>query len=157
MTDGPEHEGDERPIRAVLGTNVPIAAHLSRNPRSPTIELIDRWRAGEFIQLYSDDMLAELQEKFTARKIAPDIAAQYIADLVRLGEYVEVRPEDIKPVITADPDDDRILACAVVGGATHLVTYDPHFDILGGTYQGIQILDGLHFLYVVRGDKPPKR
>ncbi len=157
MTDGPEHEEDERPIRAVLDTNVPIAAHLSRNPRSPTIELIDRWRAGEFTQLYSDDMLAELQEKFIARKIAPDIAAQYIADLVRLGEYVEVRPEDIKPVITADPDDDRILACAVVGGATHLVTYDPHFDILGGTYQGIQILDGLHFLYVVRGDKPPKQ
>jgi len=44
------------PLRAVLDTNVPIAAHLSRNPRSPTIELIDRWRAGEFVQLYSDDM-----------------------------------------------------------------------------------------------------
>jgi putative PIN family toxin of toxin-antitoxin system len=155
MTDGPEREGDEKPIRAVLDTNVPIAAHLSRNPRSPTIELIDRWRAGEFIQLYSDDMLAELQEKFIARQVAPDIAAQYIADLVRLGEYVEVSPEDIKPVITADPDDDLILACAVVGSATHIVTYDPHFDVLGGKYQGIQILDGLHFLYVVRGDKPP--
>ncbi|MFQ6016421.1 MAG: putative toxin-antitoxin system toxin component, PIN family, partial [Anaerolineae bacterium] len=109
-----------------------------------------------FIQLYSDDMLAELQEKFIARQIAPDIADQYVADLVRLGEYVAVAPEDVRPVIAADPDDDLVLACAIAGGATHIVTYDPHFHILGGTYQGIPVLDGLHFLYVVRGDKPPE-
>ena len=41
------------------------------------------------------------------------------------------------------------------GGATHLVTYDPHFEVLGGEYEGIKILDGLHFLYVVRGDIKP--
>lgn len=143
------------PIRAVLDTNVPIAAHLSRNPHSPTIELIDRWRAGEFVQMYSDDTLAELQEKFIARQIAPDAAAQYVADLLRLGEYVEVAAEDVRPVIAADPDDDLILACAVAGNATYIVTYDPHFDVLGETYRGIRVLDGLHFLYVVRGDKPP--
>lgn len=27
----------------LLDTNVPIAAHLSRNPHSPTIELLARW------------------------------------------------------------------------------------------------------------------
>ena len=48
--------------------------------------------------------------------------------------------------------DDPAWACAVVGKANYLVTYDPHFDCLGGEYQGIQILDGLHFLYIVRGD-----
>ena len=32
-------------LRAVLDTNVPIAAHLSRNPRrAPTIELLARRR-----------------------------------------------------------------------------------------------------------------
>jgi putative PIN family toxin of toxin-antitoxin system len=138
----------------VLDTNVPVAAHLSRNPRSPTIELIARWRAGEFIQLYSDDMLVELVEKYQARRIAPEAADLYLADLIRIGEHVIVLPEQIPYVITADPDDNAILACAVVGRATHLVTYDPHFDVLGGAYQGIPILDGLHFLHVVRGDEP---
>jgi len=90
------------------------------------------------------------------RQIAPDIADQYVADLLRLGEYVAIGPGDVRPVIAADPDDDVILACAIAGGATHIVTYDPHFDVLGGTYQGIPILDGLHFLYVVRGDRPPE-
>lgn len=144
-------------IRAVLDTNVVIAAHLSRNPRSLTIELIDRWLAGEFVQLYSDDTLIELQEKFLERQIDPTSAEQYTANLFRFGEYVEVAPDQIQRVLTGDPDDDLILACAFVGSATHIVTYDPYFDLLGGRYHGIPILDGLHFLYVVRGDKPPEK
>jgi hypothetical protein len=40
--------------------------------------------------------------------------------------------------------------CAVAGQATHLVTYDPHFAILGGQRLGIQIVDALGFLAVLR-------
>ena len=140
-------------LRAVLNTNVVIAAHLSRNPHSPTKELLDRWLAGEFVQLYSDDTLAELREKFTEREIDPDSADEYLADLVQLGEHVVVTPEDVMSVIPADPDDDLIIACAVVGKATHIVTYDPHYDILGGEYRGVKIVDGLHFLYLIRGNQ----
>ncbi|MBX7233915.1 MAG: putative toxin-antitoxin system toxin component, PIN family [Caldilineales bacterium] len=143
-------------LRAVLDTNVPIAAHLSHNPHSPTIELLVRWRGGQFIQLYSDDMLVELAEKFQTRNIAPDAANRYLADLITLGEFVIVSPEQVPDMITADPDDNAILACAFIGRASHIVTYDPHFDALGGAYQGIPILDGLHFLYVVRGDRLPE-
>ncbi len=142
-------------LRAVLDTNVPIAAHLSRNSRSPTIELLERWRHGEFLQLYSDGMLAELADTFRARGILSDTAERYLADLIQLGEYVVVASEQVPDVIAADPDDNMILACAFVGRASHVVTYDPHFDLLQGTYQGIKILDGLHFLYVVRGDRLP--
>jgi putative PIN family toxin of toxin-antitoxin system len=162
MTDSaasaPAHAGrtDRIELRGVLDTNVPMAAHLSRNPASPTIELLERWRGGQFAQLYSDDMLAELVEKFEARGIAPDASDRYLADLIALGEYVLVMPEQVPDAIVADPDDNAILACAFVGRATHIVTYDPHFDVLGGAYQGIPILDGLHFLFVVRGDRPPE-
>lgn len=148
--------GERGELRAVLDTNVPIAAHLSRNPRSPTIELLGRWRGGEFAQLYSDDMLVELVEKFQTRKIALDAADRYLADLITLGAFVIVAPEQVPQVIEADPDDNAILACAFVGRASHIVTYDPHFDVLGGAYQRIPILDGLHFLYIVRGDRPPE-
>lgn len=152
----PESERPPRhALRAVLDTNVPIAAHLSRNPNSPTIELLNRWRSGQFTQLYSDDMLVELVEKFQARWIAPEASDRYLADLITLGEHVIVAPEQVPDAVEADPDDNAILACAFVGRATHIVTYDPHFAICGGAYQGIPILDGLHFLYVVRGDRPP--
>jgi predicted nucleic acid-binding protein len=58
--------------------------------------------------------------------------------------------------VAADPDDDQILACAVVGEANHLVTYDPHFDLLQGVYGSIKITKALPFLWSVRGDQPPE-
>jgi predicted nucleic acid-binding protein len=64
-----------------------------------------------------------------------------------------VDESDIIPLITADPEDDVIVACAMKGRATHVVTYDPDFDVLGGEYRGIRVLDGLHFLYVIRGEQ----
>lgn len=44
----------------------------------------------------------------------------------------------------------------LIGGATQLVTYDPHFQVLGDHVGDVQILDGLHFLYAIRGDTPPE-
>ena len=147
----------QKKLRAVLDTNVPIAAHLSKNPDSPTAELLRRWKDKEFIQLYSSETLDELNRKFVEKEIDPQIAAEYIAHLVESGIYVEVGPGDIEPVIPADPDDDLIVACAVVGGATHIVTYDPHFEVLGEEHKGIEIVDGLTFLHRVRGDELPER
>ena len=75
--------------------------------------------------------------------------------IAHLAEWVDVPPETVVPVVTADPDDDQILACAAVGGANYLVTYDPHFDVLEGTHRGIEITKALPFLWKVRGDQPP--
>ena len=69
-----------------------------------------------------------------------------LVELRDFAPYVEVEPSDVKPVITADPDDDFILACAVVGRADYLVSYDAHFDVLEeGEYQGIKITEALPF------------
>lgn len=138
--------------RAVLDTNVVIAALKSRQPASPTAELLRRWVAGEFEVIYSAALQAEYEEKIAARAIEPVRAAGFLADLQAHGVRIEV--DTVEAVITADPDDDLVLACAILGGATHLVTYDPHFLPLGDRYRGVCILDGLHFLYLVRGDRP---
>lgn len=146
---------DKPLLRAVFDTNVIIAALKSRNPNSPTVELLKRWRNDEFILLYADDLLLEYREKFIARSIDPALHIAFLASLDVLGEQVKITPDQIKPVVPNDPDDDVVIACAIVGRATHLVSYDPHLLNLGETYQGIVILDGLHFLYAVRGDKRP--
>lgn len=137
-------------IKAVLDTNVVIAAHLSNNPGSPTREIIDRWRAEEFIQVYSAETLTELTEKLWEKGVALDLIEKYTADLVRLGKFVRLDPKDIKRVILDDPDDDVVIACAVKGGADYLVTYDPHFDVLGGEYKGVRIVNALEFLEALR-------
>jgi putative PIN family toxin of toxin-antitoxin system len=146
-------ETERQRLRAVFDTNIFVAAHLSKNPHSPTMELLRRWRQEEFELLYSDDLLVEIDEKFSARGIADEYKDSLLVELRDLATYVEVKPSDVKPVIIADPDDDFVLACAVVGQAEYLVTYDAHFDMLEGEYQGVKITEALPFLWAVRGDR----
>lgn len=143
------------PLRAVLDTNIFVSALLRRNPSSPTRELIQRWRNGEFTLLVCDQLLVEVVEKL----LAHDVPQQKIEDLVTatlyLAEQVDVPAGSIAPIIVADPDDDVILACALIGKADYLVSYDPHFDVLGGLYEGVRICKALSFLWAVRGDVAP--
>ena len=137
-------------VIAVLDTNVFVAAYLSRNSNSPTQEILARWLNDEFDLLYSVDLQAEIAEKFAAKGVAQDATELLLAAIAIRGLRVEVPASAVVAMISADPDDDLVLACAVMGGATHLVTYDPHFDVLGRTYHGIHIVDGLGFLGVLR-------
>lgn len=151
MTSERQHSATERKaIRAVLDTNVFVAAYLSRNPGSPTKEIIERWLRGEFDLLYSVDLQAEIVEKFMAKGVDQETTELLVAALAVRGVRVEVSSSDVSAMIVSDPDDDLVLACAVAGGATHLVTYDPHFDLLGGSHQGIRIVNGLGFLTALR-------
>jgi predicted nucleic acid-binding protein len=144
----------ERPrLCAVFDTNVVIAALKSRNPRSPTAELMTHWEAGKFDLLYSQDLRAEYARKTTERAVDPARSQAFLNQLDQSGIAVQV--SEVEPLIEADPDDDKVIACAVAGGADYLVTYDPHFLPLGDEYHGVRIVDGLHFLYIVRGDTPP--
>jgi len=143
-------ETEIRQLRAVFDTNIFLAAHLSKNPNSPTIELLECWRRGEFELLYSDDLLVEIDEKFSEKGISEECKENFLVELRDEGVYVDVQLSDLRPVITADPDDNFVLACAVVGKATHLVTYDSHFNVLEEEYQGIKIVNGLSFLWAVR-------
>lgn len=139
-----------RRLRAVLDTNVFVSAFLSRNPSSPTRELIERWLANEYILLTSNAIVDELTEKLRERGIERERTTEFLATLIALAEYVEVPDEAIQPVIATDPDDDHVLACAVEGKADYLVSYDPHFDVLGEVYRNIRIVKALPFLWAVR-------
>jgi len=141
---------DQQRLRVVLDTNVLVAAHLSRNPKSPAKEILMRWQREEFDLLYSTDLRAEIVEKFAAKGIAIEAAELFLVAQAAIGIHVDVPPAAVLPVITADPDDNLVLACAVLGRATHIVTYDDHFDVLGGRYQDIQIMNALEFLGVLR-------
>ena len=105
--------------------------------------------------LVSDALVDELAEKLVERGIAQERVIEFLALLGRLAVWVDVPDEAVRPVIEADPDDDLILACAVVGRADYLVTYDSHFDMLDGEHEGVRITRALPFLEAVRGGKPP--
>ena len=134
-------------IRAVFDANVYVAAYLSKNSRSPNKELFRRWRNDEFVLLVSPAILEEVIEKFDERGIAQALTVDLVSFVLATAEYVMTPADEMPAKLVGDPDDDQVLACAIAGKADYLVTYDPHLDRLGGEYQGIRVLDGLHFLY----------
>lgn len=142
-------------VQAVIDTNVVIAALKSRNPRSPTRELLERWENNEFKWLCSEDLRVEYTEKLVEKQVDRLRIVDFLSRLILQGHLVLVTRDDLVPRVPADPDDDAVIACAIVGRAKHLVTYDPHLHALGEVYRGVRILDGLHFLYVLRGDTRP--
>lgn len=142
-------------FRVVLDTNIYVAAYLSESVKSPNKEIIQSWLSGEFTLVFSSFILEEIIEKFNQKSINQNLTIELIANIIALGEEVKITNKDITSMIIEDPDDDQILACAVKGNADYIVTYDPHFDILNGFYQGVTITEALPFLYMIRKQRSP--
>lgn len=111
--------------------------------------------AGDFELLVCDAIVDELIEKLVERRIERTEIEALVALLDNMAEWVNVPDEAIEPVVAGDPDDDIVVACAVVGEANFLVTYDPHIAALGDEYRDVKITKALPFLWAVRGDRSP--
>ena len=135
--------------RAVFDTNVFVSASLSKNANSPTRELLERWKRNEFILLVCNQIAKELIEILSERGLTAEEIVDQISALARSAEWVIVPEEKIEDLLS-DPDDNVVVACAVEGAANYLVTYDPHFDTLGGNYRGIKIVKAIPFLEALR-------
>ena len=136
-------------LRVVLDTNVFVSAALSKNPTSPTREILERWMQGQFILVICTPLMEEIAEKLLDHNIEDNLIGSLVERLTELAEWVEVPLEKIENLLP-DPDDNVIVACAVEGKVDYLVTYDPHFDPLSGEYQDIRILKAIPFLEALR-------
>lgn len=139
-------------FRAVFDTNVFVSASLSKNANSPTRELLNRWKSNEFTLIICDQIGKELVEKLFERGISQDVIDEQITALAVRAEWVVVPDERIEALLS-DPDDNVIVACAIEGKANYLITYDPHFDSLGGEYRGIKVVKAIPFLEALRDNE----
>ena len=132
-------------VRAVLDANVLVSAVIVRAGKSGKI-----LRGLHWVQfLISEDILLEV-----ARVLHyPRIQKKYSLSEQDITEYlVELRQRcTLIPIhslikgISADPDDDKVLACAVDGDADYIVSGDPHLLDLK-SYKGIKIVSPSTFL-----------
>jgi putative PIN family toxin of toxin-antitoxin system len=127
--------------RVVLDTNVYISALLFGGLPGSVLELAFL-RA--FTLILSAALLDELDEKLQEKfEMTMEDAAFLRARLETVAEIVE--PEEVLDVIAEDPDDNRVLECAVKGGADLIVSGDRHLLKLG-SYQGIAIVTVRQFM-----------
>ena len=136
-------------LRAVLDTNVVLAAKRSAHPQSPNAEIITLWMAGEFVWLVSDDVVTEYAEKLLEKGIDALKVEHLVADLLQYGEEVPIQFYHFQhyPV---DMDDVAFLLVAINGAATHMVTYDEHVKDVGVFYPEFITCEPVAFLADLR-------
>jgi putative PIN family toxin of toxin-antitoxin system len=133
-------------MRAVFDTNILVSYLLTHRP--PVATLIDVYVAREdVVMVTAPELLEELDRVLRyprlQRYYSEEERTRFVALLMALSEVVEL-PETI-PQICRDPDDDRILACAVVGGADVIVSGDDDLLVLDRV-SDISILSAAEFL-----------
>ena len=126
----------------VYDTNVLISGMIWGGVPYRSIELAQQNKVKGVI---CDEILDEFEDKLTI-KLGISSARTSVVKTRLLGflQTVEI-PNRLKGV-TADPDDDMIIECAVVGGATHIVTGDQKHLLPLEHYQGILIVKPADFL-----------
>lgn len=130
------------PAVAVFDTNILFSAI---GWRGRPYECVERARAGVAQSVSCQEILDELANKLrTKLAFSEDQIADTLADLLGFTQLVSIT--NTLAVIVADPDDDKVLECAVVAGATHIVTGDRRHLLPLGHYQGILIVDAASFL-----------
>ena len=127
---------------AVYDTNILLSGIGWRGSPYRCLELA---RQGSVEGLTCSEILDELVEKLTTKlNFSLSETTDVIADL--LGFLRVVKIANTLKAIPADSEDDKIIECAVVGEATHIVTGDRRHLLPLGSYQGVRIVTAADFL-----------
>jgi uncharacterized protein len=126
--------------RLVLDTNVLVAAGYA--PQSASRKIVESCLARRWTPLVSTAVRAEY-ERMLRQALRRE---EYRPRLQALLESMErIEPAETPRVVPEDPDDDKLVALAVAGGATALISNDQHLLCLT-PYRGIIIVTPGRFL-----------
>lgn len=143
-------------IKAVFDANLLVSAFLSRENRGGVSNELLRFVISGAVELcLSIEIIDEAIQilvnspRLVARYgYAADQVEQYRIDVLTLAKIID-EPTPIPGAVPRDPDDDKIVACAVAAGVDHLVSRDR--DLLSlGSYAGIPISSPEQFIQLVR-------
>jgi putative PIN family toxin of toxin-antitoxin system len=129
-------------LRVTADTNILLSGIVF--PKGKPFQLLELAREGKISLNVSAEILAEVEDVLERKfGFSPDEAIDTRARLKAIARVVT--PSVQLDVIYDDPDDNRILECAVSAGADYIVTGDK--DLLRlGRYDSIRILTVADFL-----------
>jgi uncharacterized protein len=134
-------------IRAVLDTNVVVSALLQ--PEGPTAIILDLAMSEYFRCYASEPLLEEYGEVLARARFRLD--RRHIAKFLRrMRKTVVVVAPRKKLTATSDPDDNKVLECALDARADYVVTGNVrHFP---ARFQDIRVLLPRQFLTVLAAE-----
>ena len=128
--------------RVVFDTNVLVSATLSRGKPYTVLELAER---SDIDSVMSPDIIDELEDALSRERLPfeSEQIDEFVGKILSMSELVT--PEMDLEAVEDDPDDDKILECAVAGNADYIVSGDSHLlDI--EEYRGVEIVSPDEFL-----------
>ena len=112
--------------RIVIDTNCLLAILPSQSPYHKVWTSVLENRIEICV---SNEILMEYEE-ILSEKTSPFFANVIIETLLNKKNLIKVTPVWRFRLITADPDDNKFVDCAICGQAEYLVSNDNHFNIL---------------------------
>ena len=114
----------------------------------------DVWSAlfeNKYTICLSNEILLEYREIITRRTGDAQFAEDVVELLLTLPNSEQVSPSYHFHLITADPDDNKFVDCAITAGATFIVSNDKHFSELERyNFPKVDVLTLTEFLNVIR-------
>jgi len=129
-------------LRVVLDTNVLISAILfGGKPR----QILEKAIRGEIRLCLSEPILEELKGVLQRSKFdySPEMIQFILTELTAIADFVN--PSETINIVAEDPEDNRILECAIAANADYVISGDSHLLKLN-KYFNIDILSAAAFL-----------
>jgi uncharacterized protein len=134
--------------RAVFDTNVLLSALFSLT--GPPFRCLALARTGAVESVTCQRILDEFVEKLVDKfGFTPERARQAAQEVCDLSALVTVAGQ--LKVVTADPDDDVIVECALTASAEYVVTGDRHLIDME-RYAGVQMVRPARFVELVAAE-----
>ena len=134
-------------MKIVLDTNCLVNVIM---PNSYNNDIWQAFRAFKYTLCISNEILLEYHEILTKRYNVV-IANTIVKELLESPNVQKITPAYRFCLITADPDDNKFVDCAITAGATFIVSNDKHFKELDNyDYPKVDVRRLDEFLQIVR-------
>lgn len=134
-------------MKIVLDTNCLVNVIM---PGSHNNDIWQAFRASKYVLCVTNEILFEYHE-ILAKRYNVIIANTVLKELMETPNLERINPTYRFNLITADPDDNKFVDCAVIAGATYIVSNDRHFDELKRhDFPKVEVCKLSEFLNIVR-------
>ena len=138
-------------MKIVLDTNclIPILV-----PGSYGNDIWQSFRKGKYTLCVSTEILLEYEEILFHMTGSREFSALVIETILNAPNVERITPFYRFNLITADPDDNKFVDCAITAGATYIVSNDRHFkELKRYDFPKVDVKTLTEFLDIVRGNE----
>ena len=139
-------------IRPLIVPDVNVLVSGTTLSATPPSQIMQAWRAGQIDIATTQPILLDLERVLAYPKVVKYThmtAEEQRAFLKELCAGAKVVAGTLDVNVSADPDDDKVFACAVEAKADYIVSGDEKHVLPVGTFQGIPVVSPSEFLSIV--------